>query len=90
MVVICSAPLGPRDPPNTVKNCLQKPLPSLPGKKFGSCFPVHNNPTPEQSRAEVCIQFKLEEGIKQLAHNYQIGASIGILGRTLLVPGNLL
>lgn len=89
IIIICSAPLGPRNAPNTVKSCLQKPLPSLRGKKFGNCFPVHNHPTPEQSRDEVCIQLKLEGGIKKLAHNYLIWASVKTLGRTWLVPGNL-
>lgn len=89
IIIICSAPFGPRNAPNTVKSCLQKPLPSLQGKKFGNCFPLHNNSTPEQRRVEVCIQLKLEGGIKQLTHNYLIWARIKTLERTQPVPGNL-
>lgn len=89
IIIICSVPFGPRNAPNTVKSCLQKPLPSLLGKKFGNCFPLHNNSTPEQRRDEVCIQLKLEGGIKQLTHNYLIWARFKTLGRTQPVPGNL-
>lgn len=80
IIIICSAPFGPRNAPNTVKSCLQKPLPSLQGKKFGNCFPLHNNSTPEQIRDEVCIQLKLEGGIKQLTHNYLIGLESRLWG----------
>lgn len=89
IVTICSAPFGPRNAPNTVKSCLQKPLPSLQGKKFGNCFPLHNNSTPEQRRDEACIQLKLEGGIKQLTHNYLIWARTKTLGSTRPVPRNL-